>query len=72
MAKTLRELAFTLECRRCGAKPETMCSIFPRTTKLGTRYYVFHRVRYDDARRFRIDPTKPLPKRLPQLEDSPC
>lgn len=49
---TLRDLAFTLPCRRkgCGARPGQKCKGRDRTTIKGVKYYMHHRVRSNDAR----------------------
>ncbi len=46
---TLREIALTLHCRRCAAKPGQFCQTKPRFTKKGVKYYVMHKVRKNDA-----------------------
>ena len=49
---TLRDLAFTLPCRRrsCGARAGEKCKGRDRTTIKGVKYYVHHQVRTNDAR----------------------
>jgi len=48
----LRDLAFTLPCRRksCSARPGEKCKGRDRVTIKGVRYYVHHQVRTNDAR----------------------